>query len=93
MALLMVLAIVGVGAVVAFAGLLMGYPKKLKRLQDARQLVSRRQESHLGEPDITALPGNYRGSNKQESFQGAAEVRGYHGSLDAPSRLSNRLCG
>ena len=77
----------------AFAGLLMGYPKKLKRLQNARQLVTRRQESHLGKPDITTLPGNYRGSDDHESFQGAAEASSYHGSLDAPSWRSNRLCG
>ena len=93
MALLIVLAIVGVGGMVAFAGLLIGYPKKLKRLQDARQLVSRRQESHLGKPDITTLPGNYRGADDRESFQGAAEVSGRHGSRDSPSWLSNRLCG
>ena len=90
---LIVLAIVGVGGMVAFAGVLMGYPKKLKRLQDARQLVSRRQESHLGEPDITTLPANDRGSDDRESFQGAAEVSGHHESLDSPSWLSNRLCG
>ena len=93
-ALLTVLAIVGVGWMVVFAGLLMGYPtKKLKRLRDARQLVTRRQESHLGKPDITTLPGNYRESDNHESFQGAAEVSGYHESLDAPSWLSSRLCG
>ena len=77
----------------AFAGLLIGHPKKLKRLQDARQLVTRRQESHLGKPDITTLPGNYRESDNHESFQGAAEVSGYHGSLDAPSWVANRMCG
>jgi hypothetical protein len=93
MALLIVLAIVGVGGMVAFAGLLLGYPKKLKRLQDARQLVSRRQESHLGKPDITTLPGNDRGSDERESLQGAAELSGHHGSLDSPSWLSDRLCG
>ncbi len=93
MALLIVLAIVGVGGMVAFAGLLMGYPKKLKRLQDTHQLVTRRQELHLGKPDITTLPGNYRGFDDHESSQGAAEVSGYHESLDAPSWLSNRMCG
>ena len=92
-ALFTVLAIVGVGGMVAFAGLLMGHPKKLKRLQNARQLVPRRQESQLGKPDITTLPGNYRGSDHHESSQGAAEVSGYHESLDSPSWLSNRLCG
>ena len=81
------------GGMVAFAGLLMGYRKKLKRLQDGRQLVTRRQESHLAKPDTTTLPGNYRGSDDLESSQGAAEVSGYHGSSDAPSWLSNRLCG
>ncbi len=93
MALLTVLAIVGVGWTVVFAGLLMGYPKKLKRLRDARQLVPRRQESHPGEPDITTLPANYRGSEDRKSLQEAAEVSGYRGSLDSPSWLSNRLCG
>jgi hypothetical protein len=77
----------------AFAGLLMGYHKKSKRLQDARQSVTRRQESQLGKPDITTLPDNYRGSDDHETLQGAAEVSGDHGSLDAPSWLSNRLCG
>ena len=76
-----------------FAELLMGYPKKLKRLQDAHQLVTRRPESHLGKPDITTLPGNSRGCDDQESFQGAAQFSGYHGSLDAPSWVSNRMCG
>ena len=93
MALLIALAIVGVGGMVAFAGLLMGYPKKLKRLQDARQLVTRPQESHLGKPDNTTLPGDYRGSDDRESFQGTAQVSDYHGSFDSPSWLSNRLCG
>jgi hypothetical protein len=93
MALLMVPVIVGVGGMVAFAGLLMGYPKKLKRLRDARQLVTRRQESHLGKPDITTLPGNSRGADDQEPLQAAVEVSSFHGSLDAPSWRSNRLCG
>ena len=63
MALFLALALVGVGAMVAFAGLFMGYRKKLKRLREAHQLVTRRQESHLGKPDITTLPGSYRGSD------------------------------
>jgi hypothetical protein len=89
MALLTVLAMVGVGWMVVFAGLLMGYPKKLKRLQHARPVVTRRQESHLGKPEIITLPGSGRGSDDGEAFQGAAEVRGYHGSLDSPSWPSN----
>jgi hypothetical protein len=93
MALFIVLAIVGVGTMVAFAGLLMGYRKKLKRLRDAHPLVTRRQESHLGKPDITTLPGSYRGSDDRESFQGAAEGSGYHGGLNSRSWLLNRLCG
>ena len=60
MALLTVLAIACVGGMVALAGLLMGYHKKLKRLQGARHLVTRRQASHLGKPDITTLPGSYQ---------------------------------
>src|ERR1035441_5232735 len=76
MTLLIVLAIVGVGGLFAIADLLTGYPKKLPRLQDARQLVTRRQESDLGRPDSTTLPGNYRGSDDHESLQGAAEVSG-----------------
>ena len=70
MALLTVLAIVGVGGMVAFVGLLMGYPKKLKRLRHARPLVTRRQESHLGKPDITMLPGSERGSDDRGPLQG-----------------------
>jgi hypothetical protein len=93
MALLTALAIVGVGWMVVFAGFLISYPKKLKRLRDARQLVTRRQESYLGEPEITTFPGSCRGSDDGESFQGAAEVGGYHESLDSPSWPSNRLCG
>ena len=91
-----VVAVLGLASLIclaAFAGLLVGYPKKLKGLLDASQLVKRRQDSHLGKPDVTTLPGSYRGSDDHESFQGAAEVSGYHGSLDSPSWLSNRLCG
>ena len=92
-ALFTVLAIAGVGWMVVFAGLLMGYHKKLKRLPDARQLVTRRQESALGKPDITTFPGSYRGSDTRKSFQGAAKVSGDRGSLDSPSWRFNRLCG
>ena len=68
--LLTVLAIVGIGGMVAFAGLLMGYPKKLKRLQHARPLVTRRQESHLGKPNVTMLPGSHRGSEDRGPLLG-----------------------
>lgn len=93
LALFAVLAIVCAGGLVAFTGLLMGYPKKLKRLPDTRQLVKRPQESSVGQPDITMLPSNYRGSDDHKSFQRAAENNGDHGSLDSPFCLSNRLCG
>jgi hypothetical protein len=79
---------------VAFAGLLMGYRKKLKRLRaECRRLATRLLESYPGKPDIATLPGNSRGSDDHEAFQGAAEVSGYHGSLDSPSWRSNRVCG
>ena len=93
MALFTVLAIVCVGGLVVFAGLLMGYPKKVKRLQDARQLFKGRQDSHLGKPAIITLPGSGRGSDDGQAFHGAAEVSGHRGSLDSPSWRSNRLCG
>jgi len=89
----LVVVIVCVGAMVAFAGLLIGHCKKLKRLPDTYRLVTRREESHLGTPDIKALPGSYRASADRESLQGAAESRGQHGGFDSPSWLSNRLCG
>ena len=79
---------------VAFAGLLMGYRKKLNRLrEECRRLVTRLLESCPGKPDLAMLPGSYRGSDGREASQGAAEISGYHGSLDSPSWLSNRICG
>jgi hypothetical protein len=78
---------------VAFTDLLIGYPKRLKRMHDARQSVSSRQESFLGTPDVPTLPANYRGADHHGSFQGAAEVCGDHGSLAKASWLSNRICG
>lgn len=93
MALFTVLALIGIGWMVVFAGLLVGYPKKLKRLQNASQSVTRRQESHLDKADITTLAGSYRGPEDRESFQRPAEVSADHGSLDSPSWFSNRLCG
>jgi hypothetical protein len=89
----LVLVLLGVGVMVAFAGLLMGYRTKLKRSRDAHRLVTGRQESHLGKPDITTLPGSYRGPDDRESSQGAAGSSGHHGDLDSPSWRSNRLCG
>jgi hypothetical protein len=89
----LVVVIVCVGAMAAFAGLLMAHRKNLKRLADAHLLATRRQESHLTTPDIIALPGSYRGSADPESLQGAAESSGLHGGLDSPSWHSNRLCG
>jgi len=89
----LVVVILCVGVMVAFSCRLMGHSKKLKRLPDAYQLVTRRQQSHRGTPDITTLPGSYRGSADRESFQGAAESSGQHGGLDSPSWVSNRLCG
>jgi hypothetical protein len=56
----LVVAIVCVGVMVAFAGLLMGHRKKLKRLPDADQSVRGCHESHLRKPDIATLPGSYR---------------------------------
>jgi hypothetical protein len=89
----LVVVIVCVGAMVAFAGLLMAHRKNLKRLPEAHLLATRSQESHLTTPDIIALPGSYRGPGDRESFQGAAESSGQHGGLDSPSWHSNRLCG
>ena len=93
MALVVVLAILGVGAMVAFVGLLTGYREKLKRLRDDRHLVTRHLEPHLSKPDAATLPGSYRGSDDREAFPGAAEASGYHGSLDLPSWRSKRTCG
>jgi hypothetical protein len=67
---------------VAFAGLLMGYRKKVNRLrEECRRLVARRLDSHLSKPDIATLP------------KSSTVVRPSNGSLDSPSWLSNRLCG
>ena len=87
------LAIVGVGGMVVLVSLLMGYPKKLKRLPDARHGVARHQKPPPGKPDIATLPGRYGGSVVRESSQGPAAAIDHHGNLDSPSWLSNRLCG
>jgi hypothetical protein len=89
----LVVVIVGVEVMVAFAGLLMCPRKTSKHLRDAHPLVTKRRDSHLGKPDITTLPGSYRGSDDRESLHGVAEGSGYHSRLDSPSWRSNRLCG
>jgi hypothetical protein len=77
-----------------FAGLLIGYRRKLSQLRDqCRPLATRLLEPQWDMPDIATLPGSDRGSDNREAFQGAAEVTGYDGSLDSPSWRSNRLCG
>lgn len=59
----------------AFAGLLTVYRRKLNRLRDeCRQLITRLLESHLGKPHIPALPGSQRGPDNREAFQGGAEL-------------------
>jgi hypothetical protein len=94
MALFLVLAILGAGAMAAFAGLLMRYRKKLNRFrEECRRRVTRLLESRLAKPDAATLPGSYRGSDDREALQGAAEASRYHGSLASPSWLSNRICG
>ena len=60
--------------IVAFAGLLAAYRRKLKRLrEECRRLVARLLESHLGKPYIPTLAGSHRGAGDREAFQGAAE--------------------
>lgn len=93
MALFLMLAILGVGAIVGLVSLFMRYRQELKRLRDAHQSVTRPQESHLGQPGATALPGSHRESDEREAFQGAVQGGGYHGGRDSPSWLSGRLCG
>jgi len=64
-----------------FAGLLTVYRKKLDRLRkEARQLVIRLLESHLGKPQIPTSPSSHRVFGDGEAFQGATEVSGYAGS-------------
>jgi hypothetical protein len=59
---------------VAFAGLLMVYRRRLNRLrEECRQLVTRLLESHLGTPHIQTLPGSHRGADNREAFQGTAQ--------------------
>jgi len=94
MALFLVLAIVGAGAMVAFAGLLLRYRKKLNRLgEECRRWVIRLLEPLLAKPGAATLAGSYRASGDREVVQGAAEVGRCHGSPESPSWLSNRICG
>ena len=59
---------------VAFAGLLAVYRRKLHRLrEECRRLVARLLESHLGKPHIPTLPTSHRVFDDGEAFQGAAE--------------------
>jgi len=62
---------------VAFAGLLTVYRKKLNRLrEECRQLVTRLLESHLGTAHTATLPASHRLPDHREALQGAAEVSG-----------------
>jgi hypothetical protein len=79
---------------VAFAGLLMGYRKKLNRLRDqCSPLATRLLEPRWDTPDIATLPGSHPGSDVPGAIEGAAEVAGCQDSLGSPSWRSNRLCG
>ena len=72
---------------VAFAGLLVVYRRKLKWLRnECLQLAARLLESRLGKPHIPTLAGSHPGANDHEASQGAAES----GAL--PADLS-AICG
>ena len=61
---------------VAFAGLLTVYRRKLNRLrEECRQAVLRLLESHLSKAHIPTLPGSHRGSDAREA-PGRSGVRG-----------------
>lgn len=71
---LCVLGLTSLICLVGFAVLLTVYFKKLHRLrQEARQLVIRLLESHLGQPQIPTLPKSQRAIDDGEAFQGAME--------------------
>lgn len=71
---LCVLGLASLVCLVGFAGLLTVYLKKLRRLRkEARQLVIRLLESHLGTPEIPTLPRSHRVLDDREAFQGAME--------------------
>jgi hypothetical protein len=92
-AVFLMLAMVGVGVMVAFAGLLIGRHKKLRRLPDAHRLVTTRQEAHPGTRGLATFPDSYRGSADHGSSAVAADSSGRPGGLDSPSWFSNRVCG
>jgi len=74
---------------VAFAGLLTAYRKKLNRLrEECRRLITRLVESHLGQPHLAAVRGSPRASDNREVAEGAAEVNGSPGSLDSLRELA-----
>jgi len=78
----------------AFAGLLMGYHKKLKRLRWERpHLATRLLQPYWDKPDIPTVPGSHPEPYAPRASQGAAEGTGYDGGLDSPSWRSSRLCG
>lgn len=59
---------------VAFAGLLAVYRRKLNRFrEECRRLVARLLEAHLGKPNIPPLAGSHRRADNREAFSGAAE--------------------
>jgi len=92
--LLSVLGLASLICLVALAGVLKGYSKKLSRSQkECRQLVKTLLESHLRNPHIASLSGNHAGSDTPEAVEAAAKTSGYHGNLDSPSWTSNRMCG
>lgn len=92
-ALFVVLAIVGIGAMVAFTGLLMRCCRKLNRLRDANQLATRYLVSPPGKPETTTTTSGYRGPGNGALFTGAPKDRRDHGRRAQPSWPSNRLCG
>jgi hypothetical protein len=78
-ALFVVLAIVGIGAMVAFTGLLMRCCRKLNRLRDANQLATRYLVSPPGKPETTTTTSGYRGPGNGASFTGVAGDSRHHG--------------
>jgi hypothetical protein len=79
---------------VALAGLLISYHRKLKRSgEECARLTAALLEPHWDKPEAARLPGSDRGSDDRGVFQDVAEVSGCHDSLDPPSWRANRLCG
>ena len=55
---------------VAFAGLLMSYQKKLIRLQEeCRRLVTKLLEFHLGKPPVTPSRDSHSGASRQRAVE------------------------